>query len=151
MSAVQSRAEKAAEHSRSGAPPGSKSIAYECTPPRCLQTCTDEPRERIKYAVPLKEQKPCCGADTSPASHFPLRLQPSSTATNQIKLRRLAIFLNGSLSVLALRRTAKVVRFRALAIVSVLLALKTSSRSSLSRSGVQGRRGVPVIFASPSS
>src|SRR5258706_7820869 len=75
MSAVQSRAEKAAEHSRSGAPPGSKSIAYECTPPRCLQTCTDEPRERIKYAVPLKEQKPCCGADTSPASHFPCGLR----------------------------------------------------------------------------
>jgi len=52
--------------------------------------------------------------------------------------------------VLALRRTAKVVRFRALAIVSALLALKTSSRSSLSRSGVQGRRGVPVISPSPS-
>src|SRR5258708_3207787 len=62
----------------------------------------------------------------------------------KFSLRRLAIFLNGSLSVLALRRTAKVVRFRALAIVSVLLALKTSSRSSLSRSGVQGRRGVPA-------
>jgi hypothetical protein len=51
--------------------------------------------------------------------------------------------------VLALRRTAKVVRFRALAIFSALLALKTSSRSSLSRSGVQGRRGVPVISPSP--
>ena len=46
---------------------------------------------------------------------------------------------------LALRRTAKVVRFRVSAIVSVLLALRTSSRSSLSRSGVQDRRGVPVI------
>lgn len=43
------------------------------------------------------------------------------------------------------------VRFRALAIVSALLALKTSSRSSSSRSGVQGRRGIPVIFASPSA
>jgi hypothetical protein len=53
--------------------------------------------------------------------------------------------------VLALRRTAKVVRFRALAIVSVLLALKTSSRSSLSRSGVQGRRGVLVISPSLSA
>jgi hypothetical protein len=66
-------------------------------------------------------------------------------------MRRLAIFLNGSLSVLALRRTAKVVRFRALAIVSVLIALKTSSRSSLSRSGVQGCRGVAVIFPAPSA
>ena len=68
---------------------------------------------------------------------------------DQISLRSLAIFLNGSLSVFALRRTAKVVRFRALAIVSTLFALRTSARSSLSRSGVQGRRGVPVISPSP--
>ena len=60
-------------------------------------------------------------------------------------MRRLAIFFNGSLSALALRRTAKVVRFRALAIISVAHALKTRSRSSLSRSGVQGCRGVLFI------
>jgi hypothetical protein len=83
---------------------------------------------------------------------FSLRLQPQLyRPTDQIKLRRLAIFLNGSLSVLALRRTAKVVRFRALAMVSTLFALRTSARSSLSRSGVQGRRGVPVISPSPST
>jgi hypothetical protein len=75
---------------------------------------------------------------------------PNSTRRgHQISLRSLAIFLNGSLSVFALRRTAKVVRFRALAIVSTLFALRTSARSSLSRSGVQGRRGVPVISPSP--
>ncbi len=31
-----------------GLRPGSKSIAYECTSPRSLQTCTSEPRARIK-------------------------------------------------------------------------------------------------------
>ena len=71
----------------------------------------------------------------------------STRSHGQIGLRRLAIFLNGSLSAPALRRTAKVVRFRSLAIISALHALKTSSRSSLSRSGVQGRRG--VLFISP--
>jgi hypothetical protein len=65
--------------------------------------------------------------------------------------RRLAIFLNGSLSVFALRRTAKVVRFRALAIVSTLFAFRTSARSFLSCSAVQGARGVPVISPSPSA
>ena len=84
-------------------------------------------------------------------SYFAFTFSPSSTAYGSNLLRRLAIFLNGSLSVLALRRTAKVVRFRALAIVSALLALKTSSRSSLSRSGVQGRRGVLVISPSLSA
>ena len=63
----------------------------------------------------------------------------------------LVIFLNGSLSVFALRRTAKTVRFRALAIVSTLFALRTSARSCLSCSGVQGARGVPVISPSPPS
>jgi hypothetical protein len=53
--------------------------------------------------------------------------------------------------VFALRRIAKLVRFRALAMVSTLFALRTSARSSLSRSGVQGRRGVPVICPSPPS
>ena len=86
-----------------------------------------------------------------PAS-LPLRLQPQLYCLRiKISLRRLAIFLNGSLSVFALRRTAKVVRFRALAMVSTLFALRTSARSSLSRSGVQGRRGVPVISPSPSA
>jgi len=33
---------------RSAAPRVRKSIAYECTPPRSLQTCTSEPRARIK-------------------------------------------------------------------------------------------------------
>jgi hypothetical protein len=75
----------------------------------------------------------------------------ASTAYGSNQRRSLAIFLNGSPSALALRRTAKVVRFRALAIVSAPLALKTSSRSSLSLSGVQGRRGVPVMFLSPSA
>jgi hypothetical protein len=80
-----------------------------------------------------------------------LQLQPEfDKAADQISLRCLAIFLNGSLSVFALRRIAKVVRFRALAMVSTLFALRTSARSSLSRSGVQGRRGVPVISPSPS-
>ena len=51
----------------------------------------------------------------------------------------------------ALRRTAKTVRFRALAIVSTLFALRTSARSCLSCSGVQGARGVPVISPSPLS
>jgi hypothetical protein len=74
-----------------------------------------------------------------------------SKGGGQIGPRRLAIFLNGSLSATALRRTAKVVRFRALAIISVLHALKTRSRSSLSRSGVQGRRGVLFISPSPSA
>jgi hypothetical protein len=63
--------------------------------------------------------------------------------------RRLAIFLNGSLSVFALRRIAKVVRFRASAIVSTLFAFRTSARSFLSCSAVQGARGVPVISPSP--
>ncbi len=66
------------------------------------------------------------------------------------QLRRLAIFLNGSLSVFALRRTAKVVRFSTPAIVSTLFALRTSDRSFLSCSGVQGARGVPFISPSPS-
>jgi len=80
-----------------------------------------------------------------------LQLQPElDKAADQICLRCLAIFLNGSLSVFALRRIAKVVRFRALAIASTLFALRTSARSCLSRSGVQGRRGVPVISQSPS-
>lgn len=81
----------------------------------------------------------------------PFAFSPSSTAYGSNLLRRMAIFRNGSLSVLALRRTAKVVRFRALAIISALHALKTSSRSSLSRSGVQGRRGVLFISPSPSA
>ena len=76
---------------------------------------------------------------------------PARRALDQIGLRILAIFLNGSLSVFALRSTAKVVRFRAVAIVSTLFALRTSARSSLSCSGVQGARGVPVISASPSA
>ncbi len=80
-----------------------------------------------------------------------LQLQPEfDKAADQICLRCLAIFLNGSLSVFALRRIAKVVRFRALAIASTLFPLRTSARSSLSRSGVQGRRSVPVISPSPS-
>jgi hypothetical protein len=70
---------------------------------------------------------------------------------DQICPRCLAIFLNGSRSVFALRRIAKLVRFRALAMVSTLFALRTSARSSLSRSAVQGRRGVPVICPSPPS
>jgi hypothetical protein len=78
-------------------------------------------------------------------------LAPALPPTDQIKLRRLAIFLNGSLRVFALRRTAKVVRFRALAIVSTLLALRTSARSFLSCSAVQGARGVPVISPSLSA
>jgi hypothetical protein len=71
--------------------------------------------------------------------------KPSAALRGQGQMRRLAIFFNGSLSALALRRTAKVVRFRALAIISVAHALKTRSRSSLSRSGVQGCRGVLFI------
>ncbi len=41
-------------------------------------------------------------------------------------MRGIAIFFNGSLNVFALRRTAKAVRFRALAIVSTLFALRMS-------------------------
>src|SRR6266403_2402218 len=78
-------------------------------------------------------------------------LQPQlHKPADQISLRCLAIFLNGSLSVFALRRTAKVVRFKASAIVSTLFALRTSARSFLSCSGVQGARGVPFIYPSPS-
>src|SRR5258706_7311504 len=77
------------------------------------------------------------------------RDEPPAAAADQISLRCLAIFLNGSLSVFALRRTAKVVRFRASAIVSTLFALRTKARSFLSCSGVQGARGVPFIFPSP--
>src|SRR6266404_5159946 len=85
------------------------------------------------------------------ASSF-LRLQPQLyKPADQISLRYLTIFLNGILSVFALRRTAKVVRFRASAIVSTLFALRTSARSFLSCSGVQGARGVPFIFPSPSA
>jgi hypothetical protein len=81
-----------------------------------------------------------------------LQLQPELDKTaDQICPRCLAIFLNGSRSVFALRRIAKLVRFRVLAMVSTLFALRTSARSSLSRSGVQGRRGVPVICPSPPS
>jgi hypothetical protein len=81
-----------------------------------------------------------------------LQLQPElDKAADQICPRCLAIFLNGSLSVFALRRIAKLVRFRALAMVSTLFALRTSARSSWSRSGIQGRRGVPVICPSPPS
>src|SRR5258705_9869665 len=77
---------------------------------------------------------------------FGFHLQPQLyRPADQIKLRCLAIFLNGSLSVFALRRTAKVVRFRASAIVSTLFAFRTSARSFLSCSGVQGARGVPFI------
>src|SRR6266404_4794016 len=65
--------------------------------------------------------------------------------------RRLAIFLNGSLSVFALRRIAKVVRFRASAIVSTLFAFRTSARSFLSCSAVQGARGATVISPLPSA
>ena len=72
-----------------------------------------------------------------------------AAAADQISLRCLAIFLNGSLSVFALRRTAKVVRFRGSAMVSTLFALRTSARSFLSCSGVQGARGVPFISPSP--
>jgi hypothetical protein len=103
-------------------------------------------RARIERAV-LFYSKSCSGP--SLFSLFEPKL--NQAGADQISLRSLAIFLNGSLSVLALRRTAKMVRFRALAIVSALLALKTSSRSSVSRSGVQGRRGVPVIFPAPSA
>ena len=86
----------------------------------------------------------------SPPSY--LQLQPEFDKTaDQICPRCLAIFLNGSRSVFALRRIAKLVRFRVLAMVSTLFALRTSARSSLSRSGVQGRRGVPVICPSPPS
>src|SRR6266481_2786332 len=84
---------------------------------------------------------------------FGFHLQPQAlqaVGSNQ-PWRRLAIFLNGSLSVFALRRTAKVVRFRASAIVSTLFAFRTSARSFLSCSGVQGARGVPVISSSPST
>jgi hypothetical protein len=81
-----------------------------------------------------------------------IQLEPElDKAADQICPRCLAIFLNGSLSVFALRRIAKLVRFRARAMVSTLFALRTSARSSLSRSGVQGRRGVPVICPSPPS
>src|SRR5258708_3011574 len=83
---------------------------------------------------------------------FCFRLQPQLyRPAEQISLRCLAIFLNGILIVFALRRTAKVVRFRASAIVSTLFALRTSARSFLSCSGVQGARGVPFISPSPSA
>ena len=36
-------------------------------PPRSSQTCTGEPRARIKNAVPSKEQKSSCGEDTRSA------------------------------------------------------------------------------------
>jgi hypothetical protein len=77
-----------------------------------------------------------CGLFHRGEHHIPLRLQPQLYCLRiKISLRRLAIFLNGSLSVFALRRTAKVVRFRALAMVSTLFALRTSARSSLSPFG----------------
>ena len=60
----------------------------------------------------------------------------------------LAIFLNGSLSVFALRRTAKVVRFRASAIVSTLFAFRTSARSFLARPPVHAGG---VLFVAPSA
>src|SRR5260370_35771078 len=83
---------------------------------------------------------------------FGFHLQPQLyRPADQIKLRCLAIFLNGSLSVFALRRTAKVVRFRASGIVSTLFAFRTSARSFLSCSGVQGARGVPFISPSPAA
>jgi hypothetical protein len=85
----------------------------------------------------------------SPSSFLQLRPELDKAA-DQI-CRELAIFLSGSLSVFALRRIAKLVRFRVLAMVSTLFELRTSARSSLSRSGVQGRRGVPVICHSPPS
>src|ERR1700733_8124610 len=77
--------------------------------------------------------------------------KPSAALRRQRQMRRLAIFFNGSLSALALPRTAKVVRFRALAIISVAHALKTRSRNSLSRSDVQGRSWRTFHFPSPSA
>src|SRR6266446_5976261 len=78
-------------------------------------------------------------------------LQPQLHKSADQIMRCLAIFLNGSLNVFALRRTAKVVRFKASAIVPTLFALRTSARSFLSCSGVQGARGVPFISPSPSA
>src|ERR1700680_3340476 len=72
-----------------------------------------------------------------------------SAQLDQIILRCVAIFLNVSLRVLALRRTATVVRFRASAIVSTLFALRTSALSFLSSSEVQGARGLTIISPSP--
>ena len=87
-----------------------------------------------------------------PAHRIHFRLQPQRyKPADQISLRCLAIVLNGILSVFALRCTAKVVRFRASAIVSTLFALRTSARSFLSCSGVQGARGVPFISPSPAA
>jgi hypothetical protein len=57
-------------------------------------------------------------------------------------------FRNGSLSLLARRRTASGIRLSNLAIASTLLAPRIRSRSLFSSSGVHG--GVGVAFISPS-
>ncbi len=61
---------KKAAGSISGGPPGSKSITYELFLAPVFKTCTGEPRARIKSPVPSKEQKHCCGADTSPGQRL---------------------------------------------------------------------------------
>ena len=80
----------------------------------------------------------------------PLVISPSPLAPQSEGLNQSAMPRNlsqwESLSVFALRRTAKVVRFRASAIVSTLFALRTGVRSFLSCSGVQGARGVPCCL-----
>ena len=98
-------------------------------------------------------RKTDCGKNEQrPHRDFPFALQPLlHKPTDQIRLRRLAIFLNESLNMLALRRTALAVRFSTLAIVSTLFALKISAWSSLSCAGVQGVRSVAVISPSPSA
>ena len=103
-----------------------------------------------EYAFCRSPHPPPCNRNRRSRQGERAKAIRSIRTRGQIGLRRLAIFLNGSLSALALRRTAKVVRFRALAIISVAHALKTRSRSSLSRSGVQGRRGV-LFISSPSA
>src|SRR5260370_9726783 len=86
------------------------------------------PRQRLRLLGGDSETNRTRAISPSPST-------PARRALDQISLRSLAIFLNGSLSMFALRRTAKVVRSRALAIVSTLFALRTSARSSLSCSG----------------
>ena len=103
--------------------------------------CTTIPRTRIL----LVPDQPTSKRNRRAKAILRARKPPEALqGRGQIGLRRLAIFLNGSLSAPALRRTANVVRFRALAIISAL-HVKTRSRSSLSRSGVQGCRGVLFI------
>jgi hypothetical protein len=58
-------------------PPGSKLLAFEnARPPRLSETCIGGRRERIKTAVPSKEQRSCAGGSTHSISRHIADMPP---------------------------------------------------------------------------